>query len=130
MIPGLEDGPAFARHSHHYNMISGPTGAWAFRIVPGGQAAKVTVLCIIYLSCEEVIKSDPPQARSSLDHWYRMGLPDGYDKSPLRMEVVLLESQDQCASWNVISRWPAMAIADKAEYGTQPCSRGMADHRR
>ncbi|MBI3866632.1 MAG: exo-alpha-sialidase [Planctomycetia bacterium] len=59
-----------------------------------------------YLSCEEVLKSDPPATRSSLDHWYRMGLPDGYDKSPLRMEVVLLESRDQCGSWNVISRWP------------------------
>ena len=59
-----------------------------------------------YLSCEEVVKVDPPEPRSSRDHWYRMGLPDGYDKSPLRMEVVLLESRDQCGSWNVISRWP------------------------
>lgn len=59
-----------------------------------------------YLSCEEVSKSDPPEPRSSLDHWYRMGLPDGYDKSALRMEVVLLESHDRCSTWNVISRWP------------------------
>jgi hypothetical protein len=35
-----------------------------------------------------------------------MGLPDGYDKSPLHMEVVLLESRDQCQTWNVLSRWP------------------------
>lgn len=59
-----------------------------------------------YLSCEEVSKTDPPLPRSSLDHWQRMGLPDGYDKSALRMEVVLLESRDRCSSWKVISRWP------------------------
>jgi hypothetical protein len=59
-----------------------------------------------YLSCEEVSKSVPPQPRSSLDHWQRMGLPDGYDKSPLRMEVVLLESRDRCRNWKVLSRWP------------------------
>ena len=35
-----------------------------------------------------------------------MGLPDGYDKSHLKMDVVLLESKDQCAFWIVISRWP------------------------
>ena len=32
-----------------------------------------------------------------------MGLPDGYDKSHLKMDVVLLESKDLCASWKVIS---------------------------
>jgi hypothetical protein len=35
-----------------------------------------------------------------------MGLPDGYDKSMLQIDVVLLESKDHCASWSVISRWP------------------------
>ena len=59
-----------------------------------------------YLSCEEVTRSDPPQPRASLDHWHRMGLPDGYDKSRLRMEVVLLESRDRCRSWKILSRWP------------------------
>lgn len=59
-----------------------------------------------YISCEEVYATKPPQEKASLDDWYRMGLPDGYDKSHLKMDVVLLESKDRCASWKVISRWP------------------------
>jgi len=59
-----------------------------------------------YLSCEEVYASTPPQKKAPLDDWYRMGLPDGYDKSYLKMDVVLLESKDQCASWKVISSSP------------------------
>jgi len=57
-----------------------------------------------YLSFEEVQPTDPPRPRASLDYWYRMGLPDGYDKSPYRMDVVLLRSGDDCESWKEIAR--------------------------
>lgn len=59
-----------------------------------------------YLSFEEVRPSDPPLPRATLDQWYRMALPDGYDKSSYHMEVVLLKSSDQCATWSEVSRQP------------------------
>jgi hypothetical protein len=73
--------------------------AWV-SLFPGGESEW-------YISFEEVYPSAVPKPSASLDTWYRMGLPDGYDKSSLQMDVVLLESKDGCHTWNAISRWPA-----------------------
>jgi hypothetical protein len=70
-----------------------------------------------YISFEEVYSTTPPHPRAPLDHWYAMGLPDGYDKSALGMEVVLLESKDRCASWKVLSRWPGQYQHSAGSFG-------------
>src|SRR3954454_3856177 len=48
-----------------------------------------------YLTCEEVTRPEKPLPRLSPQRWYEFGLPNGYDKSPLRMDMVILESIDQ-----------------------------------
>jgi hypothetical protein len=57
-----------------------------------------------YLGCEEVTTPDKPRARASTQFVYEMSLPRGYDKSKHQMELVLLRSDDQLKTWNVISR--------------------------
>ncbi|MFH1006923.1 MAG: sialidase family protein [Candidatus Latescibacterota bacterium] len=59
-----------------------------------------------YLTCEEVTSVDPPLPRCTREQYYEMSLPTGYDKSPLRMEMVILESTDDMKSWKAISRTP------------------------
>jgi hypothetical protein len=57
-----------------------------------------------YLGCEEVTPLDKPQSRASTQWVYEMSLPRGYDKSKYRMEQVLLKSDDNLKTWNVIGR--------------------------
>lgn len=70
-----------------------------------------------YLSFEEVHKVEPPLPVAALDDWYRFILPDGYDKSPYKMEVVLLRSDDQCATWKEVSRQPARFQHSAGSFG-------------
>ena len=44
-----------------------------------------------YLTCEEVTRPAKPYPRMSDQRFYEFGLPTGYDKSPLQMEIVMLE---------------------------------------
>lgn len=60
-----------------------------------------------YIGCEEVTRPATPLPRATTQQWYEMSLPNGYDKSGYQMEMVLLESTDDLASWHVISREPA-----------------------
>ncbi len=57
-----------------------------------------------YLACEEVTTPDEPRPKAPRQWVYEMSLPRGYDKSKYRMEQVLLESNDNLDTWNVISR--------------------------
>ena len=59
-----------------------------------------------YLGFEEVSRPAEPLPRSSAEHWFAMCLPVGYDKSQYLMEAVLLESRDNLATWQEISREP------------------------
>jgi len=59
-----------------------------------------------YLTCEEVTRPETPLPQCTRQQWYEMSLPIGYDKSQYRMEVVMLESQDNMQTWQVISRQP------------------------
>jgi hypothetical protein len=59
-----------------------------------------------YLGCEEVTTPAQPAQRASKEWVYEMSLPRGYDKSKYLMELVLLRSDDQLKTWNVISREP------------------------
>jgi hypothetical protein len=47
-----------------------------------------------------------------------MGLPTGYDKSPFRMEAVLLESADGLETWRVVSRTPYRHHHTVGQFGT------------
>ena len=71
-----------------------------------------------YLTCEEVTRPQPPLPRLSRQRWYEFGLPNGYDKSPLRMEMVILESTDQMKTWQVISREPCRFQHSAGQFGT------------
>jgi hypothetical protein len=71
-----------------------------------------------YLTCEEVTRPERPLPRLSPQRWYEFGLPNGYDKSPLRMEMVILESVDQMKTWKVISREPARFQHSAGQFGT------------
>ena len=57
-----------------------------------------------YLGCEEVTTPDKPLAGASRQWLYEMSLPRGYDKSKYQMDLVLLRSDDDFKTWNVISR--------------------------
>ncbi len=59
-----------------------------------------------YLSCERVTRPEEPYPKMSREGWYGMSLPNGYDKAPLQMTVVLLESRDNMKTWKVISEQP------------------------
>ncbi|MFN0165921.1 MAG: sialidase family protein [Bryobacteraceae bacterium] len=71
-----------------------------------------------YLTCEEVTRPEPPLPRLSPQRWHEFGLPNGYDKSPLRMEMVILESSDEMKTWRVISREPARFQHSAGQFGT------------
>lgn len=57
-----------------------------------------------YIGCEEVTTPKEPHPGASKQWVYEMGLPRGYDKSRYDMELVLLRSEEDLKSWNVISR--------------------------
>lgn len=71
-----------------------------------------------YLTCEEVTRPAQPLPRLSPARWYEFGLPNGYDKSSLRMEMVILESSDRMKTWKVISREPARFQHSAGQFGT------------
>ncbi len=71
-----------------------------------------------YLGCEEVWKPETPLPTCDPERWHTMVLPDGYDKSGLAMEAVILESTDQMRTWQVISRWPAHMQHTVGQFGT------------
>ena len=77
-----------------------------------------------YLTCEEVSRPERPLPRLSRQRWYEFGLPNGYDKSSLRMEMVILESTDQMQNWRVISREPARFQHSAGQFGTARTSDG------
>jgi len=70
-----------------------------------------------YLTCEEVTRPDPPLPKCTRQQWYEMSLPDGYDKSQYRMEIVMLESQDNMKTWRVISRQPVRFQHSAGSFG-------------
>lgn len=43
-----------------------------------------------YLTCEDVTRPETPLPKCTRQQWYKMSLPDGYDKSQYRMEIVML----------------------------------------
>ena len=57
-----------------------------------------------YLTCEEVRTPATPLPKASLQQWYEIGLPAGYDKSQYLMEAVIFESTDNMCTWREISR--------------------------
>lgn len=59
-----------------------------------------------YLTCEEVTRPDHPLPGATPQQFHEMSLPRGYDKSRLRMEIVLLESTDGLRTWKEVSRQP------------------------
>jgi len=59
-----------------------------------------------YLTCEEVNRPETPLPQCTRQQFYEMGLPNGYDKSQYRLEVVMLESTDGLRNWREISREP------------------------
>src|SRR5262245_44701926 len=71
-----------------------------------------------YLTCEEVTRPERPLPRLSPQRWYEFGLPNGYDKSSLKMEMVILESRDQMKTWKVVSREPAPFQHSAGQFGT------------
>ena len=70
-----------------------------------------------YLTCEEVTRPVMPRPGTSLQKWYEMALPRGYDKSKLQMEVVMLESNDGLESWKEISRQPVRFQHSAGSFG-------------
>ena len=70
-----------------------------------------------YLTCEEVTRPRKPLPRLSRQRWYEFGLPNGYDKSPLQMEMVILESTDQMKTWRIISREPCRFQHSAGQFG-------------
>lgn len=70
-----------------------------------------------YLTCEELSIPAEPLAPVTPQAWYEMGLPTGYDKSFYQMEVVMLESRDQLASWKVIRREPVRFQHSAGSFG-------------
>jgi len=72
-----------------------------------------------YLTCEEVTRPERPLPRLSPQRWYEFGLPNGYDKSPLKMEMVILESRDQMKTWKVVSRELARFQHSAGQFGTR-----------
>ncbi len=70
-----------------------------------------------YLTCEEVRRPAKPYPRMSPEMWYAFGLPAKYDKSPLHMEVVMLESVDSMKTWSVISRQPVRFQHSAGSFG-------------
>jgi hypothetical protein len=70
-----------------------------------------------YLTCEEVSLPDPPLAQCTRQQWHEMALPNGYDKSQYRMEMVILESTDDLRTWKVISREPGRFHHSAGSFG-------------
>jgi len=70
-----------------------------------------------YLTCEEVTRPDPPLPQCTRRQFYAMGLPNGYDKSPYRMEMVLLESTDGLQNWQVIAHTPCRFQHSAGSFG-------------
>ena len=62
-----------------------------------------------YLGCEEVKTPDKALPGAPKQWVYEMSLPRAYDQSRHLMELVLLRSDDQLKTWNVISREPVRA---------------------
>jgi len=71
-----------------------------------------------YLTCEEVTRPETPLPQASHRQLYEMGQPVGYDKSPLKMEMVILESVDDLETWQVISREPCRQHHSAGQFGT------------
>jgi hypothetical protein len=59
-----------------------------------------------YLGFMELTHPEKPLPRMTREQWYIQGQPVGYDKQ-VRMEEVLLESDDGMKTWQVISRRPS-----------------------
>jgi hypothetical protein len=57
-----------------------------------------------YLGCAEITTPEKPLPPASREFVYGMSLPRGYDTSKYLQELVLLKSQDDLKTWNVISR--------------------------
>jgi hypothetical protein len=70
-----------------------------------------------YLTCEEVTRPAKPYPKMSDRRFYEFGLPTGYDKAPLQMEIVMLESRDTMKSWKVISREPVRFQHSAGSFG-------------
>lgn len=70
-----------------------------------------------YLTCEEVTRPATPLPASTPQQYYEMGLPAGYDKAPYQMEIVMLESRDDLATWKVISRQPGRFQHSAGSFG-------------
>jgi hypothetical protein len=70
-----------------------------------------------YLTCEEVTRLASPNPRMSREQFYAFALPEGYDKAPFLMEIVLLESRDDMKTWQVISRQPVRYQHSAGSFG-------------
>jgi hypothetical protein len=70
-----------------------------------------------YLTCEEVTRPAKPYPKMPDQRFYEFGLPTGYDKAPLQMEIVMLESLDGMKSWEVISREPVRFQHSAGSFG-------------
>lgn len=70
-----------------------------------------------YLTCEEVTRQRQPLPQCSRQQWFEMGLPNGYDKSPYLMEVVMLQSRDDLKTWEVVSRQPCRFQHSAGSFG-------------
>lgn len=76
-----------------------------------------------YVTCEEVTRPEKPLPQCTPQQWYEMSLPVGYDKSQYLMEMVILESQDDLKTWQVISREPCRFHHTAGSYGGQARTR-------
>jgi hypothetical protein len=70
-----------------------------------------------YLTCERVTRPAKPYPRASREAWYGMSLPNGYDKAPLQMTIVMLESRDDMKTWKVISEQPVRYQHSAGSFG-------------
>ena len=70
-----------------------------------------------YLTCEEVTRPEKPLPGATPRQFYEMGLPRGYDKSRHKMEIVMLESDDDLESWKEISRQPVRFQHSAGSFG-------------
>ncbi|MCC7261402.1 MAG: exo-alpha-sialidase [Candidatus Latescibacteria bacterium] len=75
-----------------------------------------------YLTCEEVTRPDQPLPGATYQQFHEMSLPRGYDKSPLCMEIVLLESAEGLQTWKELSRQP-VRFQHSAGSFAQACTR-------
>jgi len=78
-----------------------------------------------YLTCEEVTTPAKPLPRCTREQFYAMSLPATYDKSQCLVEMVILESNDDMRTWEVIAREPCRFHHSPGSFGQARTKEGL-----